>query len=339
MTSTILQQAYWELFEEKKSEGKNHAARTDEFDTTWAYPSQLGQGYWREIQLRDGLELTIANYQLHEDLTLILSDCEHPIECDFNIASGSGQSSSDRWEASLCGSGLAPAERYCSPGQQRLFQVNVHMEPDQFRSSVGNSAGEIPESLHHLLRSPDQKYYVRTGLATSKMYVILQQILQCPYNSTMKRMYLESKVLELLVLLVEQDIESRTERNILYVLKPDDIDRIHLAKKVLLERIVNPPSLPQLARLSGLNECTLKRGFRQVFSTTVFGYLHHYRLEQARQLLETGDMNITEITHAVGFADRSYFAAAFRKKFGVNPSHYAKSLPSRQSLRCHNNSC
>ncbi len=73
-------------------------------------------------------------------------------------------------------------------------------------------------------------------------------------------------------------------------------------------------------------EClsTLKRGFRQVFGTTVFGYLHHYRLEQARQLLEAGDMNITETAHAIGFADRSYFAAAFRKKFGLNPSRYLK---------------
>lgn len=326
MTLTISQQAYWELFEEEKSEGHQNV-QTDEFDVTWSYPFQLGQGYWREIQLRDGLELTIADYQLHEDLTLSLSDCEHPIECDFNILANavSTQSSLDRWEASLCGSGLAPAERYHSHSQQRCLKVNVHMESEQFRSLVGNSSGEIPESLHHLLQSPDQKYYVRSGLATAKMYGVLQQILQCPYSSVMKRMYLESKVLELLVLLVEHDIESRTEK-IPYLLKPDDVDRIHAAREILLKQIVNPPSLPQLARLAGLNECTLKRGFRQVFGTTVFGYLHHYRLEQARQLLEAGDLNVTEITRRIGFADRSYFAAAFRKKFGLNPSHYAKSL-------------
>lgn len=74
----------------------------------------------------------------------------------------------------------------------------------------------------------------------------------------------------------------------------------------------------------GLNDCTLKRGFRQVFHTTAFGYLHHQRLEKAGQLLAIGEMSIGEVARAVGFADRSYFAAAFRKQYGVNPSVYLR---------------
>jgi AraC-like DNA-binding protein len=74
----------------------------------------------------------------------------------------------------------------------------------------------------------------------------------------------------------------------------------------------------------GLNDCTLKKGFREVFGTTAFGYLHDYRLEKARQLLSLGNMKVQDIVHRVGFSDGSYFAAAFRKKFGVNPSFYAK---------------
>lgn len=83
-----------------------------------------------------------------------------------------------------------------------------------------------------------------------------------------------------------------------------------------------PPSLINLARQVGLNDCTLKRGFRQVFGKTAFGYLHDYRLEQARQLLQERELNISEVAHTIGFASRSYFAAAFRKKFGVSPRDY-----------------
>ncbi len=53
----------------------------------------------------------------------------------------------------------------------------------------------------------------------------------------------------------------------------------------MLRNISNPPSLIELARQVGINECTLKRGFRQIFGNTMFGYLHDYRMEQARQLL------------------------------------------------------
>jgi AraC-like DNA-binding protein len=71
-----------------------------------------------------------------------------------------------------------------------------------------------------------------------------------------------------------------------------------------------------------LNEYSLKQGFQRVFGKPVFEYLHGYRLEQARQLLETGHFEVTEAAKRVGFDDHSYFAASFRKKFGINPKAY-----------------
>jgi AraC-like DNA-binding protein len=154
------------------------------------------------------------------------------------------------------------------------------------------------------------------------MEVALQQILNCPYQGMMKRMYLESKVLELMVLLVEEDVAARQGEKDTFSLKPDDVERIHYAKEVLLRNLDNPPSLIELARQVGLNDCTLKRGFRLVFGTTVFGYLHHHRLEQARKLLVAGETSISQAARSVGFASRSYFASAFRKKFGINPKEF-----------------
>ncbi len=49
----------------------------------------------------------------------------------------------------------------------------------------------------------------------------------------------------------------------------------------------------------------------------------------ARQLLVNSDLNIQMISQQVGFSNRSYFAQAFRQKFGLNPKQY------RQSLRSH----
>jgi AraC family transcriptional regulator, transcriptional activator of the genes for pyochelin and ferripyochelin receptors len=50
--------------------------------------------------------------------------------------------------------------------------------------------------------------------------------------------------------------------------------------------------------------------------------LHDYRLEKARQLLALGEMKVEEVALRVGFDSRSYFASAFRKKFGLNPKQY-----------------
>jgi len=81
----------------------------------------------------------------------------------------------------------------------------------------------------------------------------------------------------------------------------------------------SPPTLTDLARQVGINDCTLKRRFRQVFGTTVFGYLHNYRMEQARTLLLENQLTIAAIAHRVGYNNLCAFSTAFRKKFGMSP--------------------
>lgn len=78
----------------------------------------------------------------------------------------------------------------------------------------------------------------------------------------------------------------------------------------------------ELAREVGINDYKLKIGFHEVFDTTVFGCLYEYRMERSRQLLESGNLTVTGVARAVGYANRSHFAAAFKRKFGVNPGIY-----------------
>ena len=128
---------------------------------------------------------------------------------------------------------------------------------------------------------------------------------------------------ELMALLMEQE-QALTRGQALssMTLKPDDIERIHEARDILVRQMEHPPSLLELARLVGLNDYTLKRGFREVFDTTAFGYLHDYRLEKARQLLQERRLNVSEVARAVGFGSSSYLSRAFRKKHGVSPKQY-----------------
>jgi AraC-like DNA-binding protein len=322
MTITLSQYDYWALFQD----AEENAPTTDEFDTVWKYPKQLGQGYWREIQLWDGLELAIAHYQLHDSVVMQLPEREHPLEYTFHLSGDcTNQRNSTRaGQYSLYGSGLAPIE-LAEWSDTKQVDVNVHIDPELFTTWLGQTSASIPQELQHLIKSSPQIYYVCSGTTTGAMQTALQQILQCPFQGITKRMYLESKVWELMALLIEQELKRHeTTKSIrpTHLLKPDDVDRIHQARNILLQRLDNPPSLIDLARQVGLNDCTLKRGFRQVFGTTAFGYLHEHRLEQARQLLEERRLNVSEIAQSIGFANRSYFAAAFRKRFGVTPKAY-----------------
>ena len=326
MTIIIPAQAHEELWQEVDQTRQSNDP-DDELDITCKCPQALGEGYSRRVELRQNLVLEIESYQRHDNLIIQGIDRPHPLEFWFMLSGQWMESSlwavnqTEAGQYGFFGSGMAiKGEDEFSQGRQLL--VGVHLEPELLQSFIGNSSGELPKALQHLMREPEQPYHFRSNVMTPMMQYNVQRILHCPYQGIIKRTYLEGKVLELLALLLEQEAEihmgSRTQKP----LKSGTLERILYARDLLLQQIDNPPFIAELARLVKLNEYALKRGFLQVFGKPLFAYLHDYRLEQARQLLETGEMKVSEVAQKIGFASRNHFAAAFRKKFGINPKEY-----------------
>lgn len=65
-------------------------------------------------------------------------------------------------------------------------------------------------------------------------------------------------------------------------------------------------------------------GFKEVFGTTVFGYVRQQRLEKEKRLLEMEKISISEASSLVGYSNFSHFATLFRKTYGMNPGLYTK---------------
>jgi AraC family transcriptional activator of pyochelin receptor len=55
---------------------------------------------------------------------------------------------------------------------------------------------------------------------------------------------------------------------------------------------------------------------------TVFGHIHHLRMQKAKRLLEEGRMNISEVSDFIGYSNIPAFSAAFKKHFGYPPSKW-----------------
>lgn len=313
MTIALSQTDYWELFEATEANANSGA------DSVFTYPAWIGQGHYRSIPLRAGIDLDIEDYYLNEDVVVTNPERSHPLEYTFEQIITDGKS---HQRYSLCGSGLAPKEQWQTLGGDRTTSINVHIEPDLFQQWIGDIEAS-PLALKPLVRSPDQEYFNHSGTPLAPMRSVFQQILHCPYQGLTRRLYLESKAWEMMALLLDA-LENDDTATVAPALKPDDVERIHWAGEILRSHLHNPPSLMGLARQVQVNDHKLKVGFRQVFGTTVFGYLHDCRMEQSRQLLEFGELSVSGAAQAVGFANRSHFALAFRKKFGMNPSLYRK---------------
>ena len=74
----------------------------------------------------------------------------------------------------------------------------------------------------------------------------------------------------------------------------------------------------------GLNVKALKEGFKELYGKPVINYLFHYRMEEAKKMLEQGNENVSEIAPQVGYSSASHFITAFKRKFGVTPKQYLK---------------
>jgi AraC-like DNA-binding protein len=286
MTITISHQAFWELFVEAEQDPQ-HINSSKQFDRIWKLSQQLGQGAICKMQLRPGLYFLIWDYQLHDDLVVHIPERDSTTYVEFGFSlSGNFQDKYSLMTAGdnfLFGSGIGPKETWQWTAQPRFIAVSFLIDIELFQS-FWRDLSEFPSQLRQLVRTANREYFLRTSRTTAAMQVALQQLLKCPYTSMTKRMFVESKAIELMSLLIEQMLEEQRGQCSSHSLKPDDINRIYRAKEILLQCLDNPPSLKELAQQVGLNDCMLKRGFRLVFGTTAFGYLHERRLEQARRL-------------------------------------------------------
>jgi AraC-like DNA-binding protein len=79
-------------------------------------------------------------------------------------------------------------------------------------------------------------------------------------------------------------------------------------------------SLAGLCKSFSLNEFKLKKGYKQLFNTTVFGHINSLRMEKARQLLQQKQMTVSEIGNFIGYKSIGSFSAEYKKRFGYAPS-------------------
>ena len=78
--------------------------------------------------------------------------------------------------------------------------------------------------------------------------------------------------------------------------------------------------LEQLCRTLGLSRSQLFRKLKALTGKSSSLVIRSVRLQQARKLLKTTNMNVSEIAYSVGFNDLSYFSKCFLDEYGENPS-------------------
>ena len=85
-----------------------------------------------------------------------------------------------------------------------------------------------------------------------------------------------------------------------------------------------PAPVAAMVRQSGLPERSFKRRFQQATGMSPLEYVHTLRLEEAKQMLESGDTPVEAIANEVGYEDAGFFSRLFRRQVSLTPAQYRK---------------
>ncbi|QEH41964.1 AraC family transcriptional regulator [Chitinophaga sp. XS-30] len=146
---------------------------------------------------------------------------------------------------------------------------------------------------------------------------VIREMIHCGYEGHMQQLFHEAKLIELFLLQAQQaeDLMGRKPLQI----KPADIEKLHAARQFVTLNMFEPISLQQVARAAGLNDFKLKKGFRELFGNTVFGYLNELKMNHARRLLQDGGVSVGDIAIDLGYSEPQNFTKAFKRYFGYTP--------------------
>lgn len=81
-----------------------------------------------------------------------------------------------------------------------------------------------------------------------------------------------------------------------------------------------------LAADAGVHPVYLAAVFRKFYRETIGDYVQKLRVSHASALLHNNEIPLTEIAFSCGFADQSHFSRVFKRRTGITPGAFRKSL-------------
>jgi len=154
-----------------------------------------------------------------------------------------------------------------------------------------------------------------------KTRLAIEALLNHNYTDTLENIFINAQTQILLLysmdcMLGDKEVASF---NCKFLSNEADREKIIKAREILLQHIGEPITIKALSRKVAINECYLKKGFKEIFGTTIFDFYQGQRMEHAKYLLYDKGLSVTEVSLLLGYSSISHFSTAFKKHTGIKP--------------------
>jgi len=154
-----------------------------------------------------------------------------------------------------------------------------------------------------------------------KTRMVLEAVLNHTYTDSLENIYINAQTQMLLLysldcMIGEKEIDVV---NCKFLANEADREKIIKSREILIQHIGEPITIKELSRKVAINECYLKKGFKELFGTTIFDFYQSQRMEHARYLLYEKGLSVTDVSMMLGYSSISHFSTAFKKHTGLKP--------------------
>lgn len=286
----------------------------------------IGKGCYREIYF-EGVHIGFGDAILSNNLMLYFESDFETVEMHFALKGKSTaitehfkkEVSFDSHQHNIIYANQLHGKMKWESDVFQLFEINL--APSFFKRYLPEDTLLFDRFRNAIEKGYSETINVENNRISRQMYEIIDDIMNCQRKNVFKRMFLEAKVIELLLLQFEQLSEVA---HIHVSLRKEDIHKVYAVREFIMNNLNNACSLIELAHHVGTNEFTLKKGFKELFGTTVFGFWTDAKMNQAKLMITEQDMSIGEVSDSIGYKNPRHFSAAFKRKFGVIPSQFKK---------------
>jgi len=245
----------------------------------------------------------------------------------------SSDSNKNRLELRFCSIG----NMYCRRDQKECNQCRVHAsfnceqktESVDFLSFVftaslleqfiglRNTSHTLSEGV---LSFKHPSSFSKTFGLCNKTRMALETLLNHNYSGNLANIFVNAQTQMLLLYsldcLEEKELDITANK---FLANEADREKILKAREILLQHIGEPITIKALSRKVAINECYLKKGFKEMFGSTIFDFYQSQRMEHAKYLLYEKGLTVTEVSVLLGYSSISHFSTAFKKHTGLKP--------------------
>lgn len=214
------------------------------------------------------------------------------------------------------------------------FPKNVPLEINlieivrkEFLKKRTTNVSSLNKKLHEVFVDTDHDYrFANYGTLNLKMADLIKRLKKVKGKGMLRILKIEAKVYEILSVHIQQHNRLLEGVPLPTSLIKSELKIVRKFGNNILKNPAKNYTLEQLSLDSGLTQAKLQDGFKFLYNRTVTEYIRHVRLESARDMLRTTDLNVSQIVYSIGFSSRSYFSKIFREKYNITPNQFKKKL-------------